>query len=294
MRNPLKIRRTAALMAATVAATCAFASPALAASGDRDGDGMPNRWEVRHGLDPDVANARFDADHDRLTNGREYRHHGLPRDEDTDNDGIDDGDEVLVFDTRVDDRDSDNDGRIDGEENADRDRLRNEDEDDAREACIADDDDADHDGIANEDENELHLRGRDRDSDDDGILDGNEDRDDDGVDNDDEDDRDDDRCDGDFDDDGVEDEDEDEQFGFVSSYDVVSGALTITAFSGMVISTTVTDETELEWDGDDCAGTDEVTDADLGAEPMIEEYELERSGELEELELIRPSGGHEE
>src|SRR4051812_17834876 len=57
---------------------------------DRDGDGMPNRWEVNHDLNPDRANARGDKDHDGLRNLGEFRHGTDPTDVDTDDDGADD------------------------------------------------------------------------------------------------------------------------------------------------------------------------------------------------------------
>ena len=37
-------------------------SPAQAA-GDRDRDGMPNRWETRHALNPNVKDGAADRDH---------------------------------------------------------------------------------------------------------------------------------------------------------------------------------------------------------------------------------------
>src|SRR5688500_11177109 len=71
---------------------------AVAASRDSDGDGMPNTWESNHGLDPHRANAGGNPDHDGLKNLSEYKHGAEPKDEDSDNDGLDDGDEVKDFD----------------------------------------------------------------------------------------------------------------------------------------------------------------------------------------------------
>jgi hypothetical protein len=46
------------------------------APSDRDGDGMPDWWEVRHGLDPDRASDRNgDADGDGYTNLENYLHY---------------------------------------------------------------------------------------------------------------------------------------------------------------------------------------------------------------------------
>lgn len=39
---------------------------------DSDGDGMPDFWEVAHGLNPQANDAVFDADHDGLNNLQEY------------------------------------------------------------------------------------------------------------------------------------------------------------------------------------------------------------------------------
>ncbi|MCP4326457.1 MAG: hypothetical protein GY951_03310, partial [Psychromonas sp.] len=40
---------------------------------DQDGDGMPEAWELEHGLfDTDPMDANFDADGDRLSNLEEF------------------------------------------------------------------------------------------------------------------------------------------------------------------------------------------------------------------------------
>ena len=158
----------------------AFGAQAARAA-DSDHDGMPNRWEVAHHLNPFRANALGDPDHDRLRNIGEFRHRTRPHAEDTDRDGIDDGDEVKVFGSDPRDPDENDDGVLDGDEDSDHDGVADEDEDDALESCVADDDDVDHDGVANEDEDDFGTNVHDADSDDDGVLDGDEDNDDNGV-----------------------------------------------------------------------------------------------------------------
>jgi len=177
------LRLTAVI--ASIAAAGLLSSPSFAATRDSDGDGMPNRWELNHNLNPRVANAKGNPDHDGLRNIAEYRQDALPHDEDTDNDGADDGDEVHdgYASTDVDDADTNDNGVLDGDQDADHDGVDNEDEDDATETCVADDDDNDADGIDNEDENDFGTKVNDADSDDDGTPDAAEDSDDDGVDN---------------------------------------------------------------------------------------------------------------
>ena len=63
--------------------------------GDTDNDGMPDYWEGLHGFD--LKNARdfdLDADSDGLDNLEEYLAGSDPRDADTDDDGVCDGNEV--------------------------------------------------------------------------------------------------------------------------------------------------------------------------------------------------------
>ncbi|MDO9495504.1 MAG: hypothetical protein Q7J48_07365, partial [Nocardioides sp.] len=166
------MKRLITLPATTAAAfllTSALSGAVAVASGsgDSDQDGIPNRWERAHGMNPHrAADARKDFDHDRLSNLTEYRLHTKIRDEDTDNDGADDGDEVKdgLRSTQVRDRDSDDDGTTDGDEDADRDGTDNEDEDDATEPCLAVDDDNDDDAVADEDENEPGTSSHDSDS----------------------------------------------------------------------------------------------------------------------------------
>ena len=57
-----------------------FLGEATDPNADDDGDGMPNGWEIRYGLDPrDPADASLDSDGDGLTNLRECRLGRSPR-----------------------------------------------------------------------------------------------------------------------------------------------------------------------------------------------------------------------
>jgi hypothetical protein len=86
-------------------ATSHFTNP------DSDGDGMPDGWEVQHGLDPSVDDAGADPDGDELSNLDEYQADTDPQNSDTDGDGMPDGWEVQHgLDPLVDDAGVDSDG----------------------------------------------------------------------------------------------------------------------------------------------------------------------------------------
>jgi hypothetical protein len=58
---------------------------------DSDDDGMPDDWEILHGLNPnDSADAHLDHDNDGLTNLEEYQNGTDPNNADGDGDGITD------------------------------------------------------------------------------------------------------------------------------------------------------------------------------------------------------------
>jgi subtilisin family serine protease/uncharacterized membrane protein YgcG len=83
---------------------------------DRDGDGLPDWWERRYGLDPfDAADATADADRDGLDAADERAAGTDPLRSDTDADNLADGDEAAAG-TSPTTADSDEDGLNDGRE----------------------------------------------------------------------------------------------------------------------------------------------------------------------------------
>ncbi|MFW3145851.1 MAG: PKD domain-containing protein [Thermoplasmatota archaeon] len=57
---------------------------------DTDGDGMPDQWEIKYGLDPNLDDSRRDYDSDQLINLKEYELHTNPKSSDSDGDGMPD------------------------------------------------------------------------------------------------------------------------------------------------------------------------------------------------------------
>jgi hypothetical protein len=75
---------------------------------DDDGDGLPDVWEQAHGLDPlDPSDALKDLDGDDLSNLMEYQHNTDPNNNDTDNDGLNDGLEINIMGTNASNPDTD-------------------------------------------------------------------------------------------------------------------------------------------------------------------------------------------
>jgi hypothetical protein len=86
--------RTLLLAACAFAALVAFPASGMARShGDRNRDGIPDRWERANHLSLKVNQAKHDQDHDGLRNKAEFQAGDNPRDADTDNDGVEDGHE---------------------------------------------------------------------------------------------------------------------------------------------------------------------------------------------------------
>jgi hypothetical protein len=104
-----------------VTATTSVTIPA-----DYDADGIPDNYELTYGLDnTNPADARNDLDGDKLSNLDEFRSRTNPKDADSDDDGVLDGNEVKPSEDadgdglpNALDPDSDNDGLLDGTEMA--------------------------------------------------------------------------------------------------------------------------------------------------------------------------------
>jgi hypothetical protein len=86
-------QRLSASLAAAIGALAILALPSAAAAKDRNHDRIPDRWEKRHHLSLAVNQAKRDQDQDGLDNRAEFMAGDNPRDADTDNDGIPDGEE---------------------------------------------------------------------------------------------------------------------------------------------------------------------------------------------------------
>lgn len=85
--------RLGSLLAMALGALALLAMPAMAAAKDHNHDRIPDRWEKRHHLSLTVNQARHDQDGDHLRNLGEFRAGDNPRDEDSDDDGVMDGEE---------------------------------------------------------------------------------------------------------------------------------------------------------------------------------------------------------
>ena len=81
------------IIALALVASLGVVSTASAKGRDRNHDRLPDRWERAHHLSLKVKQAKRDQDRDGLDNRGEFRARTNPRDADTDNDGIEDGDE---------------------------------------------------------------------------------------------------------------------------------------------------------------------------------------------------------
>jgi hypothetical protein len=84
---------------------------------DADGDGLPDAWEMSYGcMMPSTVDNAADYDLDGLDNDGEFAESADPCDFDSDDDGLDDGDEVLEYGTDPTNADTDGDSLTDGYE----------------------------------------------------------------------------------------------------------------------------------------------------------------------------------
>jgi len=89
--NRYRARLGTILLAA--AALAMLALPGIAAAKDRNHDRIPDRWEKRHHLSLQVKQTHRDQDRDHLRNRAEFMAGDNPRDGDSDDDGVADGEE---------------------------------------------------------------------------------------------------------------------------------------------------------------------------------------------------------
>src|SRR5689334_14989295 len=104
----MEVTRTKRLVLAAIgcgAGAIVALTPSAALAKDRNHDGIPDRWEKRHGLSLDVNQATRDQDRDALGNKREFQAGLDPKDSDSDGDGVEDGDEgsgtITAFDAET-------------------------------------------------------------------------------------------------------------------------------------------------------------------------------------------------
>ena len=93
LRQARRSRLGMTWFALALGALALLAMPGLAAAKDRNHDRIPDRWEKRHKLSLNVNQARHDQDGDHLRNRAEFLAGDNPRDHDSDDDGVMDGEE---------------------------------------------------------------------------------------------------------------------------------------------------------------------------------------------------------
>lgn len=95
MNHPRRNRRRAGglLLAAAALLAAIGALAAVAAAKDGNEDRIPDRWEKHHHLSLHAKQTHRDQDHDHLGNRAEFLAGDNPRDRDSDDDGVIDGNE---------------------------------------------------------------------------------------------------------------------------------------------------------------------------------------------------------
>jgi hypothetical protein len=88
-----RTRLLVSLAAGCLSSIALIAAPSGAAAKDGNNDRIPDRWEKAHHLSLQVKQTRRDQDRDGLRNRGEFLSGHDPRDKDSDNDGVEDGDE---------------------------------------------------------------------------------------------------------------------------------------------------------------------------------------------------------
>lgn len=91
--NSVKSRGLLGGLVVAIVALLVVALPGAAAARDRNHDRIPDRWEKRHHLSLHKDQAKRNQDRDGLKNRQEWKAGDDPRDPDSDNDGVEDGDE---------------------------------------------------------------------------------------------------------------------------------------------------------------------------------------------------------
>jgi hypothetical protein len=87
------MRKLMTTAAVAIVAVLALAIAGPAAAKDRNNDNIPDKWEKRYNLSLQVKQGRKDQDKDGANNRAEFRAKTSPRSDDTDSDGVEDGDE---------------------------------------------------------------------------------------------------------------------------------------------------------------------------------------------------------
>lgn len=127
MRKLLAGAKSLSLIVATTALMLAVATTAGAVRGDRNDDGIPDRWAKKHGLNAKKDQANRDQDHDKVKNICEFEAGTNPKKKNSDRDRVRDGREdsdddgmvnsvESVVQTDCGEEDTDGDGMDDGDE----------------------------------------------------------------------------------------------------------------------------------------------------------------------------------